>query len=112
MTHAQLSDAAWEFIGPFLPIGLFGPYPARLRAQFEGVVWRFRTGSPWRELPAEFGRGRRCTTGFGSGGTTGCSTRCSRACWRRPPVAGRSTCRWSVWIPRPCGRITTRRGCA
>lgn len=21
----------------------------------EGIVWRFRTGSPWRDLPAEFG---------------------------------------------------------
>jgi transposase len=21
----------------------------------EGIIWRFRTGSPWRDLPAEFG---------------------------------------------------------
>jgi len=21
----------------------------------EGIVWRFRTGSPWRDLPSEFG---------------------------------------------------------
>lgn len=21
----------------------------------EGIVWRFRTGSPWRDVPAEFG---------------------------------------------------------
>jgi transposase len=26
-----------------------------LRDQFEGVVWRFRTGSQWREIPEEFG---------------------------------------------------------
>lgn len=42
------------------------------RQVIEGIVWRFRTGSPWRDLPAEFGpwqtawkRHRR----FSSGGT-------------------------------------------
>lgn len=38
-----------------MPISRFGPYPERLREQFEGVVWRFRTGSQWREMPGEFG---------------------------------------------------------
>lgn len=38
-----------------LPIGGFGPYPHRLRDQFEGVVWRVRTRSQWREMPEEFG---------------------------------------------------------
>lgn len=32
-----------------------GPYPERLREQFEGVVWRFRSSAQWREMPAEFG---------------------------------------------------------
>ncbi|OHV43635.1 transposase [Pseudofrankia sp. BMG5.36] len=51
----QLTDQEWAFIEPYLPIGEFGPYPARLREQFAGVLWRFRTGSQWREMPAEFG---------------------------------------------------------
>jgi transposase len=42
-------------IEPFLPIGRYGPYSERLREQFEGVIWRFRTGSQWREMPSEFG---------------------------------------------------------
>lgn len=42
------------FVGPYLPIGEYGPYPERLRQQFEGVIWRFRTGG-WREMPQEFG---------------------------------------------------------
>lgn len=25
------------------------------RRVVEGIVWRFRTGSPWRDLPVEFG---------------------------------------------------------
>jgi transposase len=45
----------WEFIGPYLPIGEYGPYPERLRQRFEGVIWRFRTGGQWREMPEEFG---------------------------------------------------------
>jgi transposase len=55
VTRHELSDAEWVLIEPFLPIGRFGPYPQRLREQFEGVIWRFRTGSQWREMPEEFG---------------------------------------------------------
>lgn len=55
MTRAQLTDEEWEFIGPHLPIGEYGPYPERLRQQFEGVIWKFRTGAQWREMPREFG---------------------------------------------------------
>jgi transposase len=55
MTRAQLTDDEWEFIEPYLPIGEYGPYPSRLRQQFEGVIWRFRSGAQWREIPAEFG---------------------------------------------------------
>lgn len=55
MTRRQLSDEQWEFIEPYLPIGEYGPYPERLREQFEGVIWRFRTSSQWREMPVEFG---------------------------------------------------------
>jgi transposase len=50
-----LTDVEWEFIETSLPIGGFGPYPERLRQQFEGVIWRFRTGGQWREMPVEFG---------------------------------------------------------
>jgi transposase len=51
----QLTDEEWEFIEPYLPIGEYGPYPTRLRQQFEGVIWRFKTGGQWREMPQEFG---------------------------------------------------------
>jgi transposase len=55
VTRAQLTDEEWAFIEPYLPIGGFGPYPGRLREQFEGVVWRFRAGAQWREMPERFG---------------------------------------------------------
>jgi transposase len=55
MTRRQLTDEQWKLIGPYLPIGEYGPYPERLRDQFEGVIWRFRSGAQWREMPGEFG---------------------------------------------------------
>jgi len=55
VTRVQLTYTEWEFIEPYLPIGECGPYPKRLRRQFEGVIWRFRTGGQWREMPREFG---------------------------------------------------------
>ncbi|WP_406172614.1 transposase [Streptomyces sp. NBC_00996] len=53
--RAQLTDDEWRLIGPFPPVGRFGPCPERLRDQFEGVTWRFHSGSQWREMPAGFG---------------------------------------------------------
>ncbi|MFJ9381767.1 transposase, partial [Streptomyces sp. NPDC101455] len=55
MTRRQLSDDQWELIRPYLPIGEYGPYPVKLRDQFEGVIWHFRSGAQWREMPQEFG---------------------------------------------------------
>lgn len=55
VTRRQLTDEQWKLIEPFLPIGEYGPYPGRLRDQFEGAIWRFRTGAQWREMPEKFG---------------------------------------------------------
>jgi transposase len=55
VTRVQLTDREWEFIESYLPVGGYGPYPERLRQQFEGVIWRFKTGSQWREMPQELG---------------------------------------------------------
>lgn len=55
MTRVQLTNEEWEFIGSHLPVGEYGPYPERLRQQFEGVIWRFKTGGQRREMPQEFG---------------------------------------------------------
>jgi transposase len=56
VTRRQLTDKQWKLIEPFMPIGEYGPYPERLREQFDGVIWRFRTSSQWREMPGEFGQ--------------------------------------------------------
>ncbi|GAT66213.1 transposase [Planomonospora sphaerica] len=32
-----------------------GPLPRRARDQFNGILWRFRTGSGWRDVPERYG---------------------------------------------------------
>ncbi len=54
MARGDLTDDEWSLIEPHLPLGERGPIPD-LRQQFNAVMWRFRTGSPWRDLPVEYG---------------------------------------------------------
>jgi transposase len=54
MARGDVTDEQWALIEPHLPIAASGPIPD-LRKHFNAVMWRFRVGSPWRDLPAEFG---------------------------------------------------------
>ena len=53
----QFSDEMWARIEPLMPRG--GAKGGRPwndhRRTVEGICWRLRTGSPWRDVPAEFG---------------------------------------------------------
>ena len=51
------SDEMWARIEPLMPVASAkGGRPFRdHRAVVEGIVWRYRTGCPWRDLPTEFG---------------------------------------------------------
>ena len=55
MARGDVTDAEWELIRPFLPVAAIGRLPRALRAQFNGVVYHFRTGSQWRDLPERYG---------------------------------------------------------
>lgn len=54
MTRGDVTDTGWELIEPHLPLGVSGPI-GDLRNQFNAVMWRFRTGSPGRDVPATYG---------------------------------------------------------
>jgi transposase len=51
-----VSDELWALIEPVLPSQVRRGRPWNdHRLTLEGIIWRFRTGSPWRDLPRYFG---------------------------------------------------------
>ncbi len=56
VARVEISDDAWAVIGPLFPsANATGRPPVDRRAVAEATAWRFRTGSPWREVPERFG---------------------------------------------------------
>lgn len=58
MVRAEVfSDELWAVIEPVLPsgVGRRGRPWTDHRRVLEGIAWRFRTGTPWRDVPAVFG---------------------------------------------------------
>jgi transposase len=55
MRHA-LTDGQWRRIEALLPAngGPGGQWKDH-RLMFDGMLWRLRTGAPWRDLPERFG---------------------------------------------------------
>ncbi|MGW1504398.1 transposase [Streptomyces mirabilis] len=48
----ELTDAEWEFVGPLLPVSLRGRKRLDDRKVLNGIVWKFRTGTAWRDTGA------------------------------------------------------------
>ncbi|MEU1882017.1 transposase [Streptosporangium sp. NPDC020072] len=55
MARFDVTDAEWALIEPYLPLAATGPLPRRVQDQFNGILWRFRTGSGWRDVPERHG---------------------------------------------------------
>lgn len=55
--RADLTDAQWAVLEPLLPIGKKpGRPPTWTRRQLiDGIRWRVRAGTPWRDVPAVYG---------------------------------------------------------
>jgi len=52
----EISDEAWVVMAPFFPRRKpVGRPILDMRQVVEGIAWRFRTGSPWRDVPERFG---------------------------------------------------------
>jgi putative transposase len=53
---SEISDELWALIEPLLPAGGHQGRPWNdHRLTLEGIIWRFRVGAPWRDLPDDFG---------------------------------------------------------
>ena len=61
MRRFGLRDDQWERIKDLLPAraGLVGVTAADNRLFVEAVLYRYRTGMPWRDLPERFGNGTK-----------------------------------------------------
>jgi len=52
----RLTDEQWDCIADiFPPPAKTGRPPSDRRMIIDGILWIMRTGSPWRDLPEEFG---------------------------------------------------------
>jgi transposase len=55
--RGDLSDEQWADLELVLPVASGrGRPPARRRELVDGIRWRARTGAPWRDVPASYGR--------------------------------------------------------
>jgi transposase len=56
MARLLLTDEEWELIADVFPGPATTGRPRRdARTVLDGILWVLRTGSPWRDLPTEFG---------------------------------------------------------
>ncbi|MBM7489243.1 transposase [Micromonospora luteifusca] len=59
--RGELTDEAWVVIAPLLPEpgGARGRWRDH-RQVINGILWKLRTGAPWRDLPERFGPWKTC----------------------------------------------------
>ena len=55
MCRHELSDEEWAIIAPLLPNNSRGIARVDDRRVINGILWRFRTGSSWRDVPERYG---------------------------------------------------------
>lgn len=56
MARHRLTDEQWDLINDlFSAPAATGRPPADPRMMVDGILWRLRTGAPWRDVPEEFG---------------------------------------------------------
>jgi transposase len=77
-----VSDAVWEKIAPLLPgkVTDRGVTARDNRLFLEAVLWRVRTGLPWRDLADEFGNWNSVFQRFRRWVRAASSSRSSSAC--------------------------------
>ena len=60
--RGELTDAAWAQIAPLLPAnGERGGQWREHRTVIDGILWKLRTGAPWRDVPARYGPHQTCS---------------------------------------------------
>ena len=60
----ELTDAEWMIIDPLLPRKSRGVARVDDRRVLNGIFWRFRSGSPWADVPERYGPYTTCYNRF------------------------------------------------
>jgi transposase len=60
----ELTETEWEIIAPLLPNKPRGVPRVDDRRVINGILWRFRTGSPWADIPERYGPSTTCYNRF------------------------------------------------
>ncbi|AHE54421.1 transposase [Sphingomonas sanxanigenens DSM 19645 = NX02] len=60
----ELTDREWTIIEPLLPNKQRGVPRVDDRRVLNGILWRFRSGSPWAEIPERYGPPTTCYNRF------------------------------------------------
>ncbi|MFG1477000.1 IS5 family transposase [Xanthobacter agilis] len=60
----ELTDHEWSILSPLLPNKPRGVPRVDDRRVLNGILWRFRTGSPWAEVPERYGPPTTCYNRF------------------------------------------------
>ncbi|MER6589631.1 MULTISPECIES: IS5 family transposase [Micromonospora] len=103
--RGELTDEAWAVIAPLLPEagGARGRWRGH-RQVINGILWKLRTGAPWRDLPERFGPWKTCherLRRWSADGTWDRTLAAAQVHDDGTPVHGRS-----ALTRRSCGRIS------
>jgi transposase len=60
----ELTDEEWALIKPLLPNKSRGVKRVDDRRVLNGILWRFRAGTPWAEIPERYGPYTTCYNRF------------------------------------------------
>ncbi|MFD6360755.1 IS5 family transposase [Streptomyces roseolus] len=88
MRRHELSDAEWEFVRPLLPESSRGRKRLDDRRVLNGIVWKFRTGTAWRDMPERYGPWATLHTRFRRWAMDGTFDRMLRAAQAKADAAG------------------------
>ncbi|MFE0654649.1 IS5 family transposase [Streptomyces sp. NPDC059534] len=84
----ELSDAEWESVRPLLPESSRGRKRLDDRRILNGIVWKFRTGTTWRDVPDRYGPWATLHTRFRRWAADGTFERMLRAAQAKADAAG------------------------
>jgi transposase len=98
MGRGDLSNAEWERLRSLLPPqgGRRGGRWRDHRQVVNGIIWRIRTGAPWRDLPERYGPWQTCYKRFARWETDGTWARIQQAVQREVDAAGELD--WQVQV--------------